>query len=884
MQKPTKKQTKESSQPSKKELEALLWSFEQTSLEESECQIKAFIKQYPKSLLGWQLMGANLMRAGRATEALRYAVRAIEIDSVNPALHNNLGNIYRALKRLDEAERSFRKALRLQPTLPQAHNNLGNVLLELGRLDEAEACYRKAVVIDPKYSNAHSNLGNTLRLRGKLTEAEAACKKALEKNPRHVTALNNLGNVLRDLHRREDAVATFKRILEIDPTFSDAYSNLGNALHDLGNFEEAVRAYETAIRLKPDHAEAYNNSGNSFRQLGDHHIAIKRYKDAISLRPDYAEAHCNLAVTCRDVGEYAEAEHHCSQALQLKPDLVEAHRNLGWLLLEKGAPLRALESALTALRLEPSLSSKRLIVQCFSMVSPNQFSSTFAELSIHALEGTWGNLIQLARFSQNLLLRETRLHKIVQQALDYSKPIELTEFLGLLNGEPLLKRLMDLTLTSAPLSTFEFEQFITKLRHQMLMQADGTGLQQQFGAEILHLKSLIARQSYINEYVFSYTDQEMQKVAELRGQIVERLNRSQSVPEDLVLLLASYESLSKLPKSERLVGLPCSPALKCVIEQQIHEPQVEQSLKSFIPRLTDIQDAVSLEVQSQYEQNPYPRWIRLPTMWDATPINQRIRDLFPHVDFVPLNAGLNPSILIAGCGTGQQPIEVARLIKDSDVLAVDLSMTSLAYAKRKALEACVNNISFAQADILKLSVLNRKFDLIESGGVLHHMRDPFAGWDVLLNLLKPMGLMKIGLYSKTARRNVVRLREIISELGLKPNQPDISRFRQMLLESPDSEDFGWVVRSPDFFSTSGCRDLLFHSHEHHMNLQIINQHVNQRGLSFLGFEIDNSVIVSYRQRFPSDKAAINLTNWEIFETENPDTFQGMYQFWIQSTL
>ena len=49
-------------------------------------------------------------------------------------------------------------------------------------------------------------------------------------------------------------------------------------------------------------------------------------------------------------------------------------------------------------------------------------------------------------------------------------------------------------------------------------------------------------------------------------------------------------------------------------------------------------------------------------------------------------------------------------------------------------------------------MLNKKFDIIESAGVLHHMADPVAGWRTLTNCLKPNGLMKIGLYSNLARQ------------------------------------------------------------------------------------------------------------------------------------
>jgi 2-polyprenyl-3-methyl-5-hydroxy-6-metoxy-1,4-benzoquinol methylase len=49
----------------------------------------------------------------------------------------------------------------------------------------------------------------------------------------------------------------------------------------------------------------------------------------------------------------------------------------------------------------------------------------------------------------------------------------------------------------------------------------------------------------------------------------------------------------------------------------------------------------------------------------------------------------------------------------------------------------LENIEFAQADILELGSLGRSFDIIESVGVLHHLHDPLEGWRVLLALRGP---------------------------------------------------------------------------------------------------------------------------------------------------
>ena len=66
-----------------------------------------------------------------------------------------------------------------------------------------------------------------------------------------------------------------------------------------------------------------------------------------------------------------------------------------------------------------------------------------------------------------------------------------------------------------------------------------------------------------------------------------------------------------------------------------------------------------------------------------------------------------------------------------------------------------------------------------------------------------------------------------------------------------------------------------------MTLTGIGAFLCDNKLEFLGFEIDASVLNAYKQRFPDDCAATNLEQWQIFENENPNTFYGMYQFWVR---
>jgi hypothetical protein len=66
-----------------------------------------------------------------------------------------------------------------------------------------------------------------------------------------------------------------------------------------------------------------------------------------------------------------------------------------------------------------------------------------------------------------------------------------------------------------------------------------------------------------------------------------------------------------------------------------------------------------------------------------------------------------------------------------------------------------------------------------------------------------------------------------------------------------------------------------------MTLTGIDAFLREHDLQFLGFESESNILSAYKQRFPEDQAATNLDNWQVFENENPDTFIGMYQFWVQ---
>ena len=146
-----------------------------------------------------------------------------------------------------------------------------------------------------------------------------------------------------------------------------------------------------------------------------------------------------------------------------------------------------------------------------------------------------------------------------------------------------------------------------------------------------------------------------------------------------------------------------------------------------------------------------------------------------NVDLQTLPTSSGPDILIAGCGTGQHSIETARQFKGARVLAIDLSLTSLCYAKRKTKELGVKNIEYGQADVLQLQAIGRTFDIIEASGVLHHLADPLAGWRVLLSILRPGGFMKLRSLQQTGTTELAPARTYAQRSGVCASRRECRR-------------------------------------------------------------------------------------------------------------
>jgi len=590
-----------------------------------------------------------------------------------------------------------------------------------------------------------------------------------------------------------------------------------------------------------------------------------------------------IAVRHHRAGRPGDAERCYRRALEIDPDCLDVLNDFGQLLMET----RNLEGALAvlarALSIRETERTKAMLVSCLRAVRYVPEVPGLRGLVVRAMSEPWARPADFAYAAAGLIKSGIAAGECIKRACAaWPRCLTESQLFGALGVAAIAgDQLLRVTLESAPICDGDLERFLTTLRSAMLQAASADGAAAPVDDAVLAAYCALARQCFINEYVFAAVDEELEAARRLRDSVERALASDAPILPLAVVAVAAYFPLFSLQAAGALLDGPWPEPVQALLTQQVREPLEESNLRAAIPRLTTIRDNISLQVQQQYEENPYPRWLKVRSRTTTVSIDAYLRGHLPMASFRALGKAAGLEYLMAGCGTGQTTIETARLIGGVNILAIDLSLASLAYAKRKAAEFGLSSVEFAQADILELHSLHRSFDVINCSGVLHHLAEPFAGWKALNSLLRPGGFMRVSVYSEIARRNSIAARAFVAGRGFRPTAEDIRRCRQEILDLPDVDAVKIEARNSDFFSLSGCRDWLFHVRERPLTLPEIARFLAENALDFIGFSVSSAVAARYAARFPHDRSLTDLASWEQFEQENPRCFMSMYQFWVQ---
>lgn len=718
---------------------------------------------------------------------------------------------------------------------------------------------------------------------GRWTEAEATARQVLALRKGDPSALNVLGGAAMNTGRYAEAVPFLEQAARGQPRNPFIAFNLGEALRRCGDAAAALRAFRNAIQLKPDFAEAHAHLGDTCGALGRSDEAEAAYRRALTLKAKSPTALIGLGGLARRAGDLASAAQLFSDArdaLAGQPGRASACSHLGGVLLEVGRRPEALAAFDEAVRLAPEVAGHwRQLARGLrdSKVAPQGAAFRDTLLALFARPDV--NPRGLATAALVVVRRDPAFGRLLDAVA--ADPAGVDRVLAERRASAvalLADRVFQTLMTAAPIPDVAVEQILTSLRRDLLLEA--TEAPSASASEDLDLICALAQQCWLNEYVYFVTPAEQVALEALRAALAQ--GDDAEPPWVAVALIACYV---RLDRALGVGSLPANPpaALQALLRQQVEEPLAERELAAALRSLRPVHDATSRAVQAQYEENPYPRWTRC-GLGEPAAFRDVVAAALPHLAPRELPAVASPRVLVAGCGTGLETMRVVTAYRGASVVALDLSRASLAYGARKLAEYGVANVELVNADILDVAQLGERFDLIESFGVVHHMADPERGLAELRKVLKPGGLMRLGLYSELARAGVVAARGRIAARGYAPDAAGVRQLRREIMIDADlaPELRGLLSPASDVWTTSDCRDLLFHVEEHRFTLLQIDDLISRLGLTFLGMEPRHGVdLLRFRAEFPAAASLRSLRDWHAFERRHPATFGETYRFWLR---
>ncbi|MFC1838875.1 tetratricopeptide repeat protein [Thermodesulfobacteriota bacterium] len=165
---------------------------------------------------------------------------------------HNLGNLYRALGRDEEAISNYVAAIRIDNLFYPAKVNLAMLYNDSGDKDKAEELFREVVREHPSLHEISYSLALLLAEKNKYGEAELFMGNAASNMPGAARVQYNYGLLLQYLKKDRKAEAALQKALDLEPENMDFLYALFDFYFQRSKFNQAKTIAETMVRIHPE--------------------------------------------------------------------------------------------------------------------------------------------------------------------------------------------------------------------------------------------------------------------------------------------------------------------------------------------------------------------------------------------------------------------------------------------------------------------------------------------------------------------------------------------------------------------------------------------------------------------------------------------------------
>ena len=488
----------------------------------------------------------------------------------------------------------------------------------------------------------------------------------------------------------------YKEILILNKDNLEANFHLGTLYSQLRKFELAKPLLMKAKDLNPNNPKINLHIGNLFFSTGELILALNYFDKVIQVQPNFTLAYFNKGIILYNQKKRRDAIKCFQKVVEEEPNNIDALNVLGIISQELGELQKSLFYLKKSISIAPN--NFRVINTLLNFFKSIQLSnlsesnsSDLNKLFTFLYEKNSIDHNSLFNNAKNLIFFEKNKYEI-QQLLDRNIPLLNSEVVKI----ALKKKLFLLTLQKALFRDKFLERFLCQIRKEFLLLFKKKN--ESIVKEFLNFIISFAEQSFLNEYLFFQTDDEIKIIHDLK----KKVENDKNINELEISILGCYLPLntSKIIEDKLNNYSSKNVLFNDLIQIQIKDTLKEKDIQKSINSFDIISDKISNKVRNQYEENPYPRW----RYADISPKNSFLSILNNNIKpnkITTKNENFKRNVLIAGCGTGQQLVHKASY-ENVNILAVDLSLASLSFAKRKMQELKHTNIEFLHGDILNL--------------------------------------------------------------------------------------------------------------------------------------------------------------------------------------
>lgn len=213
----------------------------------------------------------------------------------------------------------YEKASTLQPTFADIQNKLGEVYRELGRIDEAQVCFQQSLDINPRFFAAAINLtavrAKTLgpdQIAPDLAAIARWCPPMYREKVHELQQAGASGAAV-------DWDARFREIREMAPTRVQVGKQSALTAIQRGDAPKAIEILEELLREHDRFPDLHLLLGLARGSLGQQEEAIAAFRQALAINEHYLKARINLGITYMELDRLEEARAELERALQTDP-------------------------------------------------------------------------------------------------------------------------------------------------------------------------------------------------------------------------------------------------------------------------------------------------------------------------------------------------------------------------------------------------------------------------------------------------------------------------------------------------------------------------------------------------------------------------------------